>query len=62
MPRCDHCYTKLQVDESYDVQFEGEDGRYRDKVYGHCPKCEAQYQWDEIYVYQNFEHLIEVDN
>ena len=46
MARCDHCYTQLQVDESYDVQFE--DNRYRDKVYGHCPECGAEYQWEEI--------------
>lgn len=60
MPRCDHCYAQLQVDESYDVQPEPK--QYRDKVYGHCPKCGAEYQWEEIYTYQSFENLTEVDN
>ena len=60
MARCDYCNTQLQVDESYDVQ--PEPNQYRDKVYGHCPKCGAEYQWEEIYTYQSFEHLVEVDN
>ena len=58
MARCDYCNTQLKVDKSYDVQFE--DNRYRDINYGHCPKCGAEYQWEEIYVYQDFENLTEV--
>lgn len=60
MPKCIHCNAQLQVDECYDVQFEN--NQYRDKVYGYCPKCETEYQWEEIYTYQSFEHLEEVDN
>jgi hypothetical protein len=58
MPRCNHCNTRLEIDESYDTQFEG--NQYRDKIYGFCPNCNAEYQWEEIYVYQSFEHLEEV--
>lgn len=36
--------------------------QYRDKVYGICPDCETEYQWEEIFVYQGFEHLEEIDN
>ena len=60
MARCDICYAQLQVDESYDIQ--PEPNQYRDKVYGHCPKCGAEYQWEEIYTYQSFENLTQVDN
>ena len=57
MPRCNYCNTQLQVHESYDIQFE--DNQYRDIVYGYCPKCGVKYRWDEIYIYQSFEHLEE---
>lgn len=60
MPKCNYCNTQLEIDDSCDIQFE--DNQYRDINYGHCPKCGAEYQWEEIYTYQSFENLTQVDN
>lgn len=58
MAKCPHCNAQLQITESYDIQYEKK--QYRDKVYGICPDCETEYQWEEIFVYQGFEKLEEI--
>ena len=44
-PKCPHCKTELETDDTYDLDYDYEGINLR--VVGHCPKCDREYQWEE---------------
>jgi len=55
---CPHCGATLEEDDCYDTSFDGDTAtRY---IVGHCPKCEREYQWKEIFDYAGCDELTEV--
>lgn len=55
---CPHCGTTLEEDDCYDTSFDGSTAvRY---IVGHCPKCEREYQWKELFEYTGCDELTEV--
>lgn len=55
---CPYCKEELEIDESYDLSIE--DNYVINRVAGHCPNCDKEYQWEEIYQYSHFSNLEEV--
>lgn len=58
--KCPYCKTELEADESYDLSVEDIDVVIN-RVAGHCPNCNKEYQWEEIYKYHSCENLEEVN-
>ena len=50
---CPHCGAELEQDDVYDRTDNN------DYCVGHCPECDKEYQWIEIYTFSNYENLIE---
>lgn len=44
-PKCPHCCVTLEVDDTYDMDYDDE-GIVLRQV-GHCPECEREYQWEK---------------
>lgn len=42
-PLCSCCRAKLEVDDTYDMDYD-EEGMTLYHI-GHCPQCERDYQW-----------------
>ena len=42
-PHCPHCNTELELDDTYDMDYD-EDGITLRQI-GGCPECNRQYQW-----------------
>ena len=57
--KCSYCKEELKIDESYEFGIEGTD-MVIDRVVGHCPNCNKEYQWEEIYKYSHFSNLEEI--
>lgn len=57
---CPYCKEELEIDESYDLDVEN---IYKviNKVVGHCPSCNKEFQWEEIYKYSHFSKLEEIN-
>ena len=55
---CPYCKEELEIDESYDLSIE--DDYVSNRVAGHCPNCDKEYQWEEIYNYSYFSNLEEI--
>lgn len=56
--KCPYCKEELEINESYDLSIEGD--YVSSRVAGHCPNCDKEYQWEEIYKYSHFSNLEEV--
>ena len=56
--KCPFCKEELEIDESFDIDFE--DDYVVNRVAGHCPCCDREFQWEEIYNYAKYENLEEV--
>lgn len=56
---CPYCKEELEIDESYDIDVEDIDVVIN-RVAGHCPNCNKEFQWEEIYKYSHFSNLEEV--
>ena len=48
--KCIHCGTEIEETDCTDLSIEG-DYIIAEKV-GECPNCEAEYWWNEQYVYK----------
>lgn len=55
---CPHCGEELIQDECYDTNFEGE--YIANYIAGHCPTCEKEFQWVEVYNYAGVDEIEEV--
>ena len=55
---CPNCSEELMEDECYDTDF-GSD-YIRNFISGHCPECEKEFQWIEIYEFIEAEEIEEV--
>ena len=42
-PKCPHCNTELECDDTYDFYYDSE--QIALSRVGHCPNCEKDYQW-----------------
>ena len=56
---CPYCKEELKIDESYEIDVEDID-EVTNRVTGHCPNCNKEFQWEEIYKYSYFSNLEEV--
>ena len=43
-PLCPHCKVELELDDTYDMDYD-EEGITLRQV-GHCPNCDKEYQWE----------------
>lgn len=43
-PLCPHCKAELELDDTYDMDYD-EEGIILRQV-GHCPNCDTEYQWE----------------
>ena len=55
--KCPYCKEEVEIDESYDLSVE--DDYVVNRVAGHCPCCDKEFQWEEIYNYSHYVNLIE---
>lgn len=55
---CPNCGAELEQDECYDTQF-GDDC-ITNFMAGHCPTCDKEFQWVEVYDYAGVEDIEEV--
>ena len=56
--KCPHCGTELEEDDCYD---RSDNGDYiANYCCGHCPNCNKEYQWKEIFDFSNYDELVEV--
>ena len=55
---CPNCGAELEQDECYDTQF-GDDC-ITNFMTGHCPTCDKEFQWVEVYDYAGVEDIEEV--
>ena len=44
--KCPFCKEELEIDESYDLSVE--DNYVVNRVAGHCPCCDKEFQWEEL--------------
>lgn len=56
---CPYCKVELEIDESYEIGVEDID-IVIDRVAGHCPNCNKEFQWEEVYKYSHFSNLEEI--
>jgi hypothetical protein len=49
--KCPHCCVVLVEDDCFDMDLIS-DSVIRREVVGHCPECNREYQWTEIFEYQ----------
>ena len=53
--KCLYCEADIVVDDTLDTNV---DGSYVSMLkVGHCPYCEAHYQWNEYFEFDRFENL-----
>ena len=55
---CSNCGAELEQDECYDTNFEG--SFIANYIAGHCPNCNKEFQWVEVYDYKGVEEIEEV--
>ena len=55
---CPNCGAELEQDECYNSNFESDFITYY--VAGHCPTCDKEFQWVEVYDYAGVEDIEEV--
>jgi hypothetical protein len=55
---CPNCGEELTQDECYDTHFEQE--YIANFIAGHCPNCEKEFQWVEVYNYAGVDEIEEV--
>jgi endogenous inhibitor of DNA gyrase (YacG/DUF329 family) len=55
---CPNCDAELEQDECYDTRSENE--YIVNLIAGHCPTCEKNFQWEEVYNYAGVDELEEV--
>lgn len=58
MPKCLKCGCELELDDTYDTEFNGDTVLTHN--IGHCPNCGTDYQWEEVYKFEKFQDL-EID-
>lgn len=56
---CPYCKEELEIDESYNIDVEDIDVVIN-RVAGHCPNCNKEFQWEEVYKYNYFSNLEEI--
>lgn len=59
MPKCKHCGTELEFDDTYD-QYCDADIVCLYEV-GHCPNCGKEYKWKDYYKFSDYEDLEECE-
>lgn len=47
---CPHCGEEIEVDDRIDIS--ADDDYVECKMVGHCPECERNYTWYELYQYK----------
>lgn len=57
---CPYCDVVLEVDDTYDNDYDS--GKYIDLVVGHCPNCNKNFKWREIYLFDRAEEIEEEEN
>lgn len=55
---CPHCDEELVQDECYDTHFEEE--YIVNYIAGHCPMCDKEFQWVEVYEFAGANEIEEV--
>lgn len=51
-PLCPHCKAELEMDDTYDMEYDDE---YILLYHiGHCPKCDKEYQWQASAVFTSW--------
>lgn len=58
MPKCLKCGTELELDDCYDTEFNGDTVLTHN--IGHCPNCNTNHQWEEVYKFEKFQN-VEID-
>ena len=48
--KCPHCGEYIEEDDRIDISIDGE--FVECKMVGHCPECERDYTWYELYQYK----------
>ena len=48
--KCPHCAEEIEVDDRIDINVD--DDYVECKMVGHCPECERNYTWYEVYQYK----------
>lgn len=60
--KCPHCNNELIVDDTYDTTTDRlDDGRFAvvHNIVGHCDECGKEFQWEEIYVFEEVRGVTE---
>ena len=45
--KCPHCNVEIETDDRIDIDID--DDHVECKMVGHCPTCDRNYQWFEVY-------------
>ena len=62
-PKCPHCSEELEEDDCYDTTTDfTEDGLVAivQHCVGHCPACEKEFQWEEVYAFREARKVVEI--
>lgn len=57
---CPHCDCDLEIDDCFDIEFDG--GKVTHCWKGYCPECGKNFRWKEIYLFDRIEDLVEDDD
>ena len=55
--KCPKCDYELEIDDCYDT--ETCDDWFVERIVGHCPICDKDYQWERNYKFYNEDELVE---
>lgn len=58
MPKCT-CGEEIEFER--DEFFDGDSDIILQRAYGHCPKCEKKYRWNDVYILKDFSDLKEIE-
>ena len=61
--KCPYCNNELTEDDVYDATTDRtDDGRFAvvHNIVGHCDECGKEFQWEEIYAFEEARKVVEV--
>lgn len=56
---CPHCDCYLEIDDCSDIEFDS--GKIISYWLGHCTECGKSFKWEEVYLFDRVENLVEVE-
>ena len=55
---CPYCDCDLYTDDCFDIEYDS--GENISHWVGHCPECGKDFRWEEVYLFDRVENLVEV--